>query len=166
MRGWESITIAPESGSDETLQRMWKNIKNEEVEYYVFLIKKHNFRLFGFFIIGYPGETAGDIKKTIDFACRLPFDQITFSPFNPLPGTPVYNRLLKNGELDINYASGNYFNITYSPEGITLRQLSNLYKLALIRSVLLSPKRLFFLFKSYSIKRIISYMKSWFLKNI
>src|SRR3989338_1133073 len=84
--GWESITIAPESGNDETLQKMKKGIRVEDVEHHASLIKKHNFKLLGFFIIGYPGETAEDIKKTIGFACRLPFDQITFSPFNPLPG--------------------------------------------------------------------------------
>ncbi|MDD5439141.1 MAG: radical SAM protein [Candidatus Omnitrophica bacterium] len=157
--GFESITIAPESGSDRTLKRMKKNITVNEITSRVSLIKKYRLKLFAFFIIGYPGETIEDIKKTIHFACGLPFDQITFSPFNPLPGTPIFADLLEKGEINEHYHPGNYFNITYAPAGITVGQMNALFRFALIRSVVCSPRRLFFLARSYSIKRIFNFAK-------
>ncbi|MFH1996311.1 MAG: radical SAM protein [Candidatus Omnitrophota bacterium] len=162
--GFESITIAPESGSDRILKSMKKNITTKEIKTYVSLIKKYKFKLFAFFIIGYPGETVQDIKTTIHFACSLPFDQITFSPFTPLPGTPVHDKLIERGEIDQAYVPDNYFHVTYAPAGITIRRMRALFIYAMIRSLALSPKRLFNLLRSYSPRRIASYLKSY-LKN-
>ncbi|HPN30239.1 MAG TPA: radical SAM protein [bacterium] len=163
--GWESLTIAPESGSEKTLKAMNKQANFEEIKYYSCLIKKHKMKLFGFFIIGYPEETIEDIKKTIDFACSLPIDLITFSPFTPLHGTPVYDKLVASGELSQEYISSNYFDITYSPRGISLRKMIYLHRLALYKSLFLSPARLLFLIKSYSLKRILNYANNYFKKN-
>jgi radical SAM superfamily enzyme YgiQ (UPF0313 family) len=164
--GWESVTIAPESGSEKTLKAMKKAVNLEEVKYYVSLIKRHAMKLFGFFIIGYPGETVEDIKKTIDFACSLPFDLIMFSLFTPLPGTPIYNKLLESGEIDRNYTASQYHDVKYSPRGITLKKLFHLHRMANIKSLFLSPKRLFFLLRSYSPRRMINVAKRYLQKNI
>jgi radical SAM superfamily enzyme YgiQ (UPF0313 family) len=164
--GWDSITIAPESGVKDTLKRMKKNISIEQVRDYVFLIKKYDFKLFAFFIIGYPGETVRDILKTISFACSLPFDQIAFSPFTHLPGTPIHDRLVEQGDIDREYSFGDFFKMAYSPKGISLRGLSLLHKWALFRSILLSPKRLFFMLRSYSLKRLVRCVKLYYFRRI
>jgi radical SAM superfamily enzyme YgiQ (UPF0313 family) len=163
--GWEYLAIAPESGSESTLRRMNKKIKPEEVVKYANKIKAFGFRLFAFFIIGYPGETAHDVIKTIHFACSMPFDQITFSPFSPLPGTPVYDDLVKSGQIDEGYSSANYFNITFSPVGMSLSELKRLHRYALCRSLLLSPRRFLFFLKAYSFLRILNYVRFYFNKN-
>jgi len=165
MAGWEYIAIAPESGSESTLRRMNKKISLKQVVDQVSRIQKFGFRVFAFFIIGYPGETTEDVMKTIHFACSLPFDQITFSPFNPLPGTPVYDALLKSGEIDPGYSSANYFNITFSPSGMMVSELKRLHRYALYRSILLSPRRLLFFVKAYSFRRVFNYTRFYFQKN-
>ena len=163
--GWEYVAIAPESGSESTLRKMNKRISLEQVVTQVDLVRKFGFKVFAFFIVGYPGETTEDVMKTIDFACGLPFDQITFSPFNPLPGTPVYEALLKSGEIEPGYNSANYFNITFSPKGMSVSELKRLHRYALYRSLLLSPRRLLFFLRAYSFRRVFNYMRFYFHKN-
>jgi radical SAM superfamily enzyme YgiQ (UPF0313 family) len=163
--GWEYVAIAPESGSESTLRRMKKNISLEQVVTQVGLVRKHGFKVFAFFIIGYPGETTEDVMETIDFACGLPFDQITSSPFNPLPGTPVYEALLESGEIEPGYNPANYFNITFSPRNMTVSELKRLHRYALYRSLLLSPRRLLFCLQAYSFRRVFNYMRFYFHKN-
>ena len=162
--GWTSLVIAPESGSEKTLKSMKKKITLDEISYYAKMVKAAGLKLFAFFMIGYPGETVEDIRKTIRFACSLPFDQITFSPFNPLPGTPIYDRLLAEGEIDGSYSSGNYFKITYAPSGMSVNKLKAMLRLALVRSILFSWRRLMFLIRSYDLKRIYGYAKGYFGK--
>ena len=160
--GWEALTIAPESGSEKTLKAMKKQINTQEICDYAFLIKQFGFKLFGFFIIGYPGETIADVKQTIKFACKLPFDYITFSAFTPLPGTPVFDRLLATGEISEAYVPGNYFKPTYAPPTIGQKKMNWLYKLALIRSIVLSPRRFWFVLRNYSFRRLFNYGKAIF----
>ena len=143
---------------------MKKKITLDEISYYAKMVKAAGLKLFAFFMIGYPGETVEDIRKTIRFACSLPFDQITFSPFNPLPGTPIYDRLLAEGEIDGSYSSGNYFKITYAPSGMSVNKLKAMLRMALVRSILFSWRRLMFLIRSYDLKRIYGYAKGYFGK--
>lgn len=92
LAGCYSLFVAIESGSQETLNRMRKGLRINEVTSKMHLIKKFGFTVTGFFIIGFPGETREDIKKTIDFALSLPLDIADFSNFLPLPGSAITDR--------------------------------------------------------------------------
>ena len=50
---------------------------------------------FGYFMLGCPGDTTETIKKTIEFAKKLKLDYAQFSKVSPLPGTELYDKLLK-----------------------------------------------------------------------
>ena len=50
----------------------------------------------GHFILGYPGETEADIKKTKDFALRLPLTFAHFYTAVPFPGSTLYKEALMN----------------------------------------------------------------------
>jgi len=97
--GWEYVVVAPESGSLKTLKRMRKNIRPDTFPPVVAQIRKAGLKAHGFFIVGYPGETVDDIQATVRLLrmCRLNF--FFLNNFQPLPGTPVYEELIKNGEL-------------------------------------------------------------------
>ena len=53
----------------------------------------------GFFVIGYPGETTEDIKRTLYYANNLPLDGRHIHIAIPYPGTPLYELCKKEGYL-------------------------------------------------------------------
>ena len=48
-----------------------------------------------FWILGYPGETYEEINQTIKFALNSGADSFSFAILSPLPGTPIYRRVIK-----------------------------------------------------------------------
>lgn len=69
--GDRSITLAPETGTDELRVKMGKPIKNEFLLEKIRLIFRHGFtQLKLYFLIGLPGETMEDIQGILDLAAR------------------------------------------------------------------------------------------------
>ncbi len=139
--GWHYIFISPESGSRKTLKSMHKIISLAEVRQKIKLIKAAGLKVFGYFMIGYPGETLKDIKKTIDFATRNDFDLANFAYFMPLPGTPIYEKLLARKEIRPVTITADYFKATYAPKGFSLKALKLIRLWLLIRFYTSSLKR-------------------------
>jgi radical SAM superfamily enzyme YgiQ (UPF0313 family) len=54
---------------------------------------------FGFFILGYPGETRVTIERTVDYALKLNPDFANFYPAVPYPGTEMYEKCRRDGSL-------------------------------------------------------------------
>tara|TARA_B100001964_G_scaffold192152_1_gene214755 strand:+ start:4682 stop:6106 length:1425 start_codon:yes stop_codon:yes gene_type:complete len=106
--GWQSITIAPESGSIKTLKRMKKEIDLKIVPDKIQEIKKTGLKVIGFFMVGYPGETEADLKVTAKFIRKCKFDFFFLFNFQPLPGTPIYDELVKSGEIPSDFLPGEY----------------------------------------------------------
>ncbi len=115
LAGFEEVTVAPESGSSETLERMQKDVKLELVPGVVKMCREAGLKVKANFIIGYPGETEADLLKTEAFIMDNDFDQIGLCFFQPLPGTPVFNELLEAGEIDESFVPGRYNQCTYFP---------------------------------------------------
>jgi len=86
-----------ESGVDRIIGLMKKNITIEQARKAVDLAKKMRFTVLTYFMIGNKGETAQDIKKTIDFALDLDTDYTEFSIMVPYPDTEVYAEALDRG---------------------------------------------------------------------
>jgi radical SAM superfamily enzyme YgiQ (UPF0313 family) len=157
--GWECIFIAPESGSETTLKNMRKNIKLSVVREKIRLIKDNGLKVFGFFMIGYPGETVEDIKKTIDFACKNNFDSVVFTSFRPLAGTPVYEKLLNKREIEKLPEGSDYYKITYAPVGLTINQLKYLRFWGLLRFYTSSFSRFKNVISYRSLARKLAFLK-------
>jgi len=101
--GYAQITIAPETGvqriSDEVIEKRMDLKKVEEV---IIASKKIGIAISCFFVIGLPGETLEDIKKTIKYAKKLRklgAVNCTFNNALPIPGTRLYHESKKNGYL-------------------------------------------------------------------
>lgn len=102
--GTYSVAFGVESGNQEVLDRVNKNIKLGEIERAFRLARKIGLEIWGFFMIGLPGDTADSIKDTIDFAIRLNPDVAKFHILKPFPGSEVYKEFLERGLLlDYNY---------------------------------------------------------------
>ncbi len=91
------ISWGIESGEPEMLKRMHKGITLEKVAQALQWAKEAGIMNWGYFIIGLPGETEASIRKTIDFAKRLPLDLVLFHIAAPHPGTPFFFEVVENG---------------------------------------------------------------------
>jgi len=91
------ISWGIESGDAEMLRRMHKGITTDQVEWALRSAKRAGIMNWGYFVIGLPGETEESIRRTIDFAKRLPLDLALFHIAAPHPGTPFFFEVLENG---------------------------------------------------------------------
>jgi len=86
-----------ESGDEGMLKRMNKGISPEQAEQALRWSKAAGIMNWGYFIIGLPGETEASIRKTIDYAKRLPLDLVLFHIAAPHPGTPFFFEVVEQG---------------------------------------------------------------------
>lgn len=125
------ISLGIESGSDEVLRSMKKGITTSKIRRHVKMIHDAKIDMAGFFILGFPGETAETIKQTIKFSTRLPIKRANFFTYLPFPGTESYASLNAGGELkDVDWESFYFTNAAYSPRGITRKELKDLHRAA------------------------------------
>lgn len=106
--GWKSLIVAPESGSPRILKLMRKNLNLEKVPPIVREIKRTGLTVQGLFLIGYPGESREDLKLTVEFIKKCRFNFVFLNVFQPLPGTPVYDQLVRDGEIEDGLLPNNY----------------------------------------------------------
>ena len=66
------------------------------------VVDKARFRgieVWGFFMLGLPGETAASLESTARLARDLPLDMVKFEVFKPYPGTPLFDQLKGQGAI-------------------------------------------------------------------
>ncbi len=97
--GCTAIAYGIESGVQHIQDGLNKGTNLEEVKEAVKLTKEVGIECHGLFILGCPGETKEDTLNTIEFALNLPVDRAQFSIMTPYPGTPLYDKLVENGEI-------------------------------------------------------------------
>ncbi len=100
--GCFQVNVGIESASPRILKEIKKPIASDMVREKISLLRKAGIEVVGFFMIGFPGETASEIKRTISFAMELPITGASFSILSPLPGTGIYEDAYKNRKMDIN----------------------------------------------------------------
>ncbi|MGC8657788.1 MAG: B12-binding domain-containing radical SAM protein [Desulfomonilaceae bacterium] len=156
--GAYAFTVGIESGSQRILDRMNKKLTLEMIRQKVNLVAQAGIAPSGFFLLGFPGETKEDMKRTLEFAKSLPLKRAHFSNFLPLPGTLATKRLLDSGEIKSpNWEELSYSNTPYSPQGVTKEQLKAFQRRAFLEFHL-RPKILF---------KMVREIRSWFhLKSI
>jgi radical SAM superfamily enzyme YgiQ (UPF0313 family) len=94
------IKYGVESGDQNILKLMRKNITLQQVKDAMRLTKQTGIETFCFFMIGYPGEDDKKIKKTIDFALELDPDWAMFSNTTPYPHTDLIDLAYKTKMLN------------------------------------------------------------------
>lgn len=86
-----------ESGDEGMLRRMRKGTAPDQIERALRWSTEAGIMNWGYFIIGLPGETEQTIRRTIDFAKRMPLDLALFHIAAPHPGTPFFFEVVENG---------------------------------------------------------------------
>ncbi len=107
--GLSKINLGIESGNPGILKKMNRDIPLEQIRRAVAWTKEEGITTLGFFIIGFPGETAGDVEDTIRFALELDCDFIQVNKMVPQPPSPVYRDLVERTGIDYwrEYTLGN-----------------------------------------------------------
>ena len=96
--GWYYLAFGIESGSQEILDKIPKNITLTQVRTAVKLAKKHHFEVTGFFIFGLLGDTPTTMTETLNFAKSLNLDLATFNICAPYPGTKLWDTVQEKGK--------------------------------------------------------------------
>jgi anaerobic magnesium-protoporphyrin IX monomethyl ester cyclase len=86
-----------ESGNQQILNNIQKDITLEQVRGAVKILNKAGILVGGFFMIGNYGETEKTVEDTIKFAKSLSLDYAQFMIATPYPGSQLYEQVLKEG---------------------------------------------------------------------
>jgi anaerobic magnesium-protoporphyrin IX monomethyl ester cyclase len=140
--GLVQVNMGIESGSQRILDDIYdKRITIDQVREAAGIAKKLGLRVGGYFMLGAPTETRDEIRRTIEYAARLPIDEAAFNITTPLPGTYLWDKskeLVGNTWQDFDY----YRQSVYASEQVLpARQLDLLKKWAYLRFYALTPGR-------------------------
>lgn len=90
--GCRLVVFGVESGVPEILKKMHKGTDLSKAESAIRFCREYGIDAYASFVVGFPFETKEDIRKTIDFGLALNPNVITFNPFVPYPGTPLFDQ--------------------------------------------------------------------------
>jgi len=101
--GCFSIQMGIESGNNDILSLIRKNITIEEALDACDLIKKKGIALQVFFIVGFLQDTEETLRDTITAMRKIKCDAISYSIFTPYPGTEAFELCKKKGMIGDDY---------------------------------------------------------------
>lgn len=97
--GCECIQLGVESGSPHILQQLGKKITPAQIESACTLIRKIGIHLSIYLISNVPGETADDIRQTIELVRHIHPDDGYVSPLAYYPGTKLFKEAVATGKI-------------------------------------------------------------------
>lgn len=128
--GLTQLDLGIETGSPKSLIRLKKGITVERIKSQVAIAKRH-VKVFGFFMIGIPGEKEIDVQQTFELAKVLDLDRWTWSIYSPLPGSALYHELIEEGRIEPYRLDFSQVHFTQAYDGvcdIPPTRLKELYK--------------------------------------
>jgi len=95
--GCDSVYIGCESGSQDLLDRMNKNLEVDDLRRAVEISRRHGFRVVCSFIAGHPDETPASLAASENLARELSPDKTVVFFMVPFPGSEMYVSLKEKG---------------------------------------------------------------------
>ena len=129
--GCQGLLIGFESLDDGNLAAMNKrlNLRRGGARAAVERLRRCGLRIYGTFVFGYDGDSRGSFRSTVDFCQREGLFIAAFNHITPFPGTPLYERLEREGRLlydawwlDERYR---YNQVPFRPRGMTPQELED-----------------------------------------
>ncbi|MBF0498574.1 MAG: radical SAM protein [Candidatus Riflebacteria bacterium] len=93
---WD-VKLGFESGSDRILTYINKKLTEKKIMECCEMIVKSGMQFSVNFMFGFPDETLEDMRATLEMIKKIPANSIAISKFIPLPGTKLYNDVIKSG---------------------------------------------------------------------
>lgn len=87
----------------------------------------------GCFVVGADGETRDSIEQLVEFILDCPLADVQLTLQTPFPGTPLWQRLRREGRLlaDRGWSHYTLFDVTYRPDQMTVDDLETGFREAL-----------------------------------
>ncbi|NQT22411.1 MAG: radical SAM protein, partial [Candidatus Omnitrophica bacterium] len=154
--GTVHIGVAVETASSGLQKAIRKNLNLEKVKDIIFQISKLGMMARGFFILGFPGETKKEMKKTIDFALKSKLHMASFFMLNPYKGSEIFFKAQNSGRnINTDYYSTGANSSTLNLSDVQLDEINMLVRGAylafyfrgvrLLRLFMRCPNKLLFL---------------------
>jgi radical SAM superfamily enzyme YgiQ (UPF0313 family) len=94
------VFLGLESGDDDDLKRMQKDLTVEKIRHGYDLINKYKIKTSGSFVIGAPGQTRKQVEKTLAMIDEIKPTRPSCCIFVPLPGSIFTQQLMREGKLE------------------------------------------------------------------
>jgi radical SAM superfamily enzyme YgiQ (UPF0313 family) len=121
--GFESLS----AGSLAQMNKSWNSVSGSYADV-VRALHRRGIAIYGTFVLGYDADTADTIERTLDFALQSNLEIANFNPLTPMPGSALYDRLLRDGRLlspawwlDPDYRYGD---AVFEPRGMRAHELA------------------------------------------
>ncbi len=131
--GCYGLNFGIESGNEDILKRINKNITKEDTLEVISEAKRLGFLVNTSFMIGLPGDTKETVMQTIRWAIKLNPHIAFFCITTPFPGTELYSEALEKGWMEEvkNWDDiGLHMKTKYHNENLSSEEIYWLYKLA------------------------------------
>jgi radical SAM superfamily enzyme YgiQ (UPF0313 family) len=140
--GCWSIAYGIESGSQEILDFIQKDIDLAKVYQVLTWTKKEGILAKGYFMIGHLVENKESIRSTLNFILNSDLDLLTLTYFSPLPGTLDYTRANQYGRFNNNWDLLSFYNPVFIPKGLN-KEMMHFYRQYIIKKFYLRPQIIF-----------------------
>lgn len=129
------VAFGIESADPRVLELCNKKLRLDVLERAIKLAKDAGMVVYGFFIIGLPGEDEEAFHRTLDFARKVDLDIANFTIAVPFVGTELFRQVASKGkflldttrDLNVGFYSGQVF---YEYPGTTKEDVLRRYKIA------------------------------------
>ncbi|MCL4233107.1 MAG: B12-binding domain-containing radical SAM protein [Deltaproteobacteria bacterium] len=156
--GCYNLTFAVESGSDRVQTLLKKSLKKERLMASIEYASSVGIVTKGYFIIGFPTETAAEIDQTVQLAVESKLNIASFFTFTPFPKTPLYDLAVSElggrvRDLDYDYYSHQSFYALATGCDLSMTQKRAYRRFFTVRRVirlLASCSRPFLVFSSFA----------------
>ncbi len=165
--GCYRVAFGVESGSEDVLKKIGKNISLSQVKKAFFDAQKAGMITLAFFMLGHWGDTEETMKQTIDFAKELKTDYANFTMTTPFPGTVLYKLVEKYGRFLTNdWEKFGYFtHPVFEFDSLPKESVEKMYTKS-YREFYFRPSQIFFILKKrlrYLSLRDLKQLKNGFL---
>jgi len=88
-------------------------------------IQAHGVTVNGCFILGLDGHTPQIFEEVLAFACKVPLYDVQITVLTAFPGTPLYDRLLREQRIldPARWDLCTLFDVNHEPRGMSAREL-------------------------------------------
>ncbi len=141
--GCRQIHFGIESGNPEILKKTAKHINLDQVRQAIDWTEDAGIMSKGYFILGLPGDNDRTMSETIEFAASLRLSEAMFSIATPMPGTELWEELVrKNPDTAYNadFTKSYYYN-SYTSEIAPFMNVSDVSDDRLSKMAILARKR-------------------------
>ena len=162
--GCHSVYLAIEHGDERMQKYIGKIVPLEKVKPIVREFKKYGIWVHGNFVVGLPGETEESLESCLDYAKKADLDSVVFFIGTPLPGSRLYEEVVKDENADIGdlrWTSKNIWWTERDPD--YLRATVKRFMISFVKFRIISefkPKNIFWRLKNFRFGNIKVYWKT------